>query len=210
MSIGAGTSLAFVNTENELALSLPPLQDNTSRIINVKSVGSGAQLVTLSDSTATIFGLGITFSNTFQTPNITVQANTQVQPGIGWGINQFYFATGATFEKNATPSGTTIQLDTSRTFWTVDLRFQSKVLFLPSVASVNTATSNSFLIILKDKYGYAATNPMYIGTVGGDILESPLYGGFIGIHDNYACIQLTANSTTNTWNILSYYNGSQQ
>ena len=91
----------------------------------------------------------------------------------------------------------------------VDLRAQSKTIVLPKISNlVATSTLVPFYTI-KDLYGNAQANSLFLSTSAGDILESPdtcLYA--TRINCNYASIDILPNGTNNTWHILNYYNGS--
>lgn len=208
--INPGTSLAFINASNTTTINLPLVASNISRVIQMKTIGEGSNgsilVANISESPPDKLQPNIElFSNTFHLPNATLQAATSNR----WNWNQFYFETGFHFDSNVVPTGTSIPLTPNKTFWAVDLRTEAKTLVLPPTTQANANSNQSCLFIIKDKYGYAETNPLFVEVTAPDIFETPEYGTAIRLKENFACIQLVANSGTNTWNVLSYYNGNQ-
>jgi hypothetical protein len=102
-------------------------------------------------------------------------------------------------------------MNTSQLF--VDLRSQSKTLVLPQISSLLVGNPIFFPLFpfytIKDVYGNSATNPLFLSTTGGDILEASntcIYA--TKIDSNYASLDILPNGTNNTWHILNYFNGS--
>jgi hypothetical protein len=111
-------------------------------------------------------------------------------------------------QSNADPTGAQIvnpSLQTST--WLVDLRTQSKALVLPPIASIGSNVSQAPFYTVKDIYGNAATNNLFISSSVDNILEHRSTLGCIRINQNYASIDLAANRFLNKWHILNYYDG---
>ena len=136
-------------------------------------------------------------------------------PSGGWNCN----APGSTipfppsFSTLQSPSNSVIvnpTMDTSQLF--VDLRSESKTLVLPKISNLNTNPIFYPMFpfyTIKDVYGNSATNPLFLSTTGGDILEASdtcIYA--TKIDSNYASLDILPNGTNNTWHILNYFNGS--
>lgn len=111
-------------------------------------------------------------------------------------------------QSNADPTGAEIVNPSLRTtFWCVDLQTQSKVLVLPPIASIGSNLSEAPFYTIKDIYGTAATNNLFISSSVDNILEHRSTLGCIRINQNYASIDLAANRVLNKWHILNYYDG---
>lgn len=136
-------------------------------------------------------------------------------PSGGWNCN----APGSmipfppSFSTVQSPSNSVIvnpTMDTSQLF--VDLRTESKTLVLPKISNLNTDpiyTPMFPFYTIKDVYGNSATNPLFLSTTGGDILEaSDTCSNATKIDSNYASLDILPNGTNNTWHILNYFNGS--
>jgi hypothetical protein len=205
--INPGISLAFVNTNNATDIFLPETSINTSRVLQIKSYGNGSEvlnLLPLASPPDVIQPSNIVFNNTFHLANATLQANPE-----RWDWNQFYFESGYNFQSNVVPTGTPTPVPLNRSFLAVDLRTESKTLILPLASEINENSDQSRLLIIKDKYGSAQLNPLFIQVTPPDLFENASYGQAIRIKDNYACIQIVANAQSNVWTVLSYYNGNQ-
>jgi len=136
-------------------------------------------------------------------------------PSGGWNCNApgFTIPFPASFSTLQSPSNSVIvnpTMDTSQLF--VDLRSESKTLVLPKISNLNTNPIFYPMFpfyTIKDVYGNSATNPLFLSTTGGDILEASdtcIYA--TKIDSNYASLDILPNGTNNTWHILNYYNGS--
>jgi hypothetical protein len=99
-------------------------------------------------------------------------------------------------------------LNTSQLF--VDLRSQSKTLVLPLIQTLSPMTNENSMpfLSMKDVYGNAAANPLYLSTTGNNRLENNTVSNATKIDSNYASIDLLPNKEANVWHILNYYNGS--
>ena len=90
----------------------------------------------------------------------------------------------------------------------VDLQTESKTIVLPKISDITSVSSLCPLITIKDVYGYANTNPLYISSSSNDTLENATINNSIGITENFASIDLAGNGFLSKWHILNYYNGS--
>ena len=104
------------------------------------------------------------------------------------------------------PLSLAINVPGNTSFLFVDLLTQSKTLVLPPITSLTTCNSNVPYFMIKDVYGNAAFQPMYVSTSGSDSLDG--LGNSIRIIDNYSAVELVGDKTMNRWHILNYYNGS--
>jgi hypothetical protein len=193
-----------------------------NRLLYCKEANGGTMPRVLTLST---FGYTIQDSNTlYLYSNDAIQLHLSTNswtilggfsPSGGWNCN----APGsnipfpASFSTLQEPSNSVIvnpTMDTSQLF--VDLRSESKTLVLPQISNLN---SNPIFYpmfpfyTIKDVYGNSATNPLFLSTTGGDILEASdtcIYA--TKIDSNYASLDILPNGTNNTWHILNYFNGS--
>lgn len=139
--------------------------------------------------------------------SVTLQASTD--GGFNsWGILAGYSGV-STFSTQVEPVASQIvnpAMTMSHLF--VDLRTQSKTIVLPPIATLVTTDSHIPFYTIKDTYGMANTNTLYISTSSNDRLERSSIHNSIGITQAYASIDLAANRAEQKWNILNYYNGS--
>lgn len=105
----------------------------------------------------------------------------------------------AVFSTSQTPAPTSVAVTVpgTKSALFVDLQTQSKTLLLPPILS------NSPYFTIKDTYGNASTNPLFISTTGGATIDG--LGASIGMNNNYGSIELVADPSLNRWHILSYY-----
>jgi hypothetical protein len=193
-----------------------------NRLLYCKEANGGTMPRVLTLST---FGYTIQGSNTlYLYSNDAIQLHLSTNswtilggfsPSGGWNCNAPGFAIPfpASFSTLQEPSNSVIvnpTMDTSQLF--VDLRSESKTLVLPKISDL-VPNPIFFPIVpfytIKDVYGNSATNPLFLSTTGGDILESPntcIYA--TKIDSNYASLDILPNGSNNTWHILNYFNGS--
>jgi hypothetical protein len=194
-----------------------------NRLLYCKEANGGTMPRVLTLST---FGYTIQDSNTlYLYSNDAIQLHLSTNswtilggfsPSGGWNCN----APGSnipfppSFSTIQSPSNSVIvnpTMNTSQLF--VDLRSQSKTLVLPQISSLLVGNPIFFPLFpfytIKDVYGNSATNPLFLSTTGGDILEASntcIYA--TKIDSNYASLDILPNGTNNTWHILNYFNGS--
>lgn len=132
-------------------------------------------------------------------------------PNGGWNTNPggspIPFPTSFSTQQLPGPASLIVNptMTTSQLF--VDLRAQSKTLVLPPISELTPTGSTAPFYTIKDIYGNAATNSLFISTSGGATLENPTVSNSVKINSNYAALDILPNATTNTWHILNYYNG---
>ena len=194
-----------------------------NRLLYCKEANGGTMPRVLTLST---FGYMIENSNTlYLYSNDAIQlhciSNTWINlggfsPSGGWNCNApgSFIPFPPSFSTIQSPSNSVIvnpTMNTSQLF--VDLRSQSKTLVLPQISTLLVGNPILYPLFpfytIKDVYGNSATNPLFLSTTGGDILESSntcIYA--TKIDSNYASLDILPNGTNNTWHILNYYNGS--
>jgi hypothetical protein len=110
------------------------------------------------------------------------------------------------YTDNPTAGAQAVSVSGSSSFLFVDLRTQSKAILLPSIESLSETSSNSSYFVLKDSYGNANLNPLFISTTGGARIDANA-NTTIRIINNFACIELVANKEQNNWLVLNFFNG---
>jgi hypothetical protein len=193
-----------------------------NRLLYCKEANGGTMPRVLTLST---FGYSIEDSNTlYLYSNDAIQlhciSNTWINlggfsPSGGWNCNApgSFIPFPPSFSTIQSPSNSVIvnpTMNTSQLF--VDLRSQSKTLVLPQISTLLLTDPGYPLFpfyTIKDVYGNSATNPLFLSTTGGDILEASNTCSYATkIDSNYASLDILPNGTNNTWHILNYYNGS--
>lgn len=125
-----------------------------------------------------------------------------------WGILGGYNGLNV-FSTQVLPAASAIvnpSLRSSELF--VDLRSQSKTIVLPPIQTITSLANSCPFYTIKDVYGYANTNALYISSSAPDTLERSSIHNAIRITQNFAAIDLVANPSMNKWHILNYYTGS--
>ena len=196
-----------------------------NRLLYCKEANGGTMPRVLTLST---FGYRIEDSNTlYLYSNDAIQLhyisffNTWINlggfsPSGGWNCNApgSFIPFPPSFSTIQSPSNSVIvnpTMNTSQLF--VDLRSESKTLVLPQISTLLLTDAGYYPLFpfytIKDVYGNSATNPLFLSTTGGDILEaSDTCSYATKIDSNYASLDILPNGTNNTWHILNYYNGS--
>jgi hypothetical protein len=105
------------------------------------------------------------------------------------------------------PSSRTVTISSLKSYIFVDLQTESKTLVLPKISELISVSSFCPFLTIKDIYGYANTNPLYISSSSNDTFERSSIQNAICITENYASIELAGNGFLSKWHILNYYNG---
>lgn len=87
----------------------------------------------------------------------------------------------------------------------VDLQTESKAILLPSIQSLTMSGTQSPYFMIKDSYGYAATNNLYISTTASASIEG--LGNSIRLQASYTAIELVGDKNLNRWHIVNFYGG---
>lgn len=97
----------------------------------------------------------------------------------------------------------------------VDLTYQSKAVVLPPLDSVTGSALDAFdanlvlrqspYFFIKDVYGNAHTNPLFLSTTAGATIDG--LGPSIAIRNKFANIEIAGDLSANRWHILNYYSG---
>lgn len=88
----------------------------------------------------------------------------------------------------------------------VDLQTQSKAVILPPITDITSSNSSSPYFMIKDAYGYAGTNNLYISTTGLSTSIEGL-GNSIRLQTSYGAVELVGDKNLNRWHILNFYGG---
>ena len=97
-------------------------------------------------------------------------------------------------------------MTTSQLF--VDLRTESKTIVLPPISEIPGLYGEVLpYYSIKDVYGNAGLSSLFLSTSGNAILDRLLINNGTKLNSNFAAIDLTANLSTNRWQILNYFNG---
>lgn len=206
MSVDGYTSLGFVTPVGTTkTINMPDCSNNLQRVLVFKnrdtSVGSGSVGFTCGGSDRIEFG-----STSWPCNFVNVAASFQVNTSTNWSLTNFYYDTGSLFQTALSPPPTSVLVTPTinQTYFNVDVRIQSKTILLPPPDSF----SNSQLIVIKDRYGKAGINPIYVSTPSV-ILERSDYQGCLALSNNFACLQLVPNPNNVAYSILSYYDGGE-
>lgn len=209
--VGPTTTVLVVDVSNQnksaVLVSNPPVANALieGRIVYVKatSQSSGAT------STVSLFcSTGVTIYPSFT--ERLLQANScvtlQETPTNVYTLLNYYTNT-ATISNTSPPSGSVaVSLPGGRSATFVDLRTQSKAILLPSIASLTPTDEKAPYFMIKDLYGLAQVNPLYLSTVGGATLDG--LGTTLVSTDNSCAVELVGDRTLNRWHILNYFGGS--
>ena len=105
-----------------------------------------------------------------------------------------------TYQTIISGTPTVVNASGSNSLSLVDLRTTSKLIQLPNTFS--TIGTNLFLTV-KDQYGYAETNAMYLSTPSSMFFEGSSMYSTLKLTTNFASIDLLASS--NIYSILNLY-----
>ena len=209
--ISGTTTLVTVDTYNVFDSKIivlpsnlpPPEQLSTARMIYLKeTTGLVECFFTVSAPTGTVM-----YPSTHQLDVVASQCLIlQETPTNSYNLLNGYpgitvFSTMETVPLTATP----VLTDGSKSILFVDLQTESKVVLLPPIVSLSAQSTISPYFLIKDIYGSAYTNPLFLSTVGGASIDG--LGKSIGLHYNYASIELAGDVALNRWHILNYYDG---
>jgi len=190
------------------AMELPLAQCNSGRVLIFKEASEipGPSVFAIRPGSGNLI-LESTMLFLHSNESVTLQAST----GGGsnsWGILAGYSGVSS-FSTQVEPVASQIinpAMTMSQLF--VDLRTQSKTIVLPTIATLFTDDSQVPIYTIKDTYGMANMNTLYISTSYNDTLERSSIHNSIGITQAYASIDLAASRAEHKWHILNYYNGS--
>lgn len=189
-------------------VTLPFTQSNSSRVLILKEASEypGPSIFAVRPTIGDYI-LRSTMIYLNSNESITLQANTGPLSNY-WGILGGYSGV-STFSTQVIPVASQIvnpSMKVSNIF--VDLRTQSKTIVLPPTATLTPSIGKVPIYTIKDIYGMANTNTLYISSSYNDTLERSSINNSIGITQAYASIDLAANLSQHKWHILNYYNGS--
>ena len=196
-------------------LTSPPFYSNFGQVFYMKEVTG---ISNLSQFQVNTFSNQIFFPST---ASLTVPSlhclSIQESPVNTFNILNMYRGTSV-FSTMEMPPPTSVSVAPSggNSSLFVDLTYQSKTIVLPSIQSFESGI-NSYLIsgkdpyfLIKDIYGKANENPLFISTSAGDIIDG--IGPSIAIRDPFASLEIVgqyyaAGSIAKRWHILNYYSG---
>jgi hypothetical protein len=164
-------------------ITIKELSVNTSNSLSINTVG--LDIIDL-PSVSTI-GLSRYQAVTLQSFTSTV-----------WTIIGSY--SNPTHQTVITGTPTVVNASGSNSLALMDLRTASKVIQLPNTFS--TIGTNLFLTV-KDQYGFAGTNAMYLSTPSSMFFEGSSMYSTLKLTTNFASIDLLASS--NIYSILNLY-----
>lgn len=213
-TVNSNTTLLAVNTSNapneqkNVVLypnSMTPAAVAEGRLLYLKEAYGSNSLIN-SFNVVTNF-CTIYPSTTLFTVSSLACLTLQEYPSTIYNIINLYGGK-TVFSTMEAPSPTSVAVNipptTSAVF--VDLQTQSKTVILPELNTLTTNTSQSPLFTIKDRYGNASVNPLFLSTSG--YLETiDGLGNSIAIRDNNAVIEVMGDYSKNRWHILNYFNG---
>lgn len=203
-TLGLNTTLMTVDTSQQSSMKyvvIPsndpsPDLDTKGRIVYLKEV----------TGVPNVSKFNVTWLSSYSSSTITMVVsslqclNLLEYPADSYSPLNLYGGT-ARFSTMEAPSPTSVAVSIpgTKSALFIDLQTQSKALLLPPILS------NSPYFTMKDTYGYASINPLFLSTTGGASIDG--LGASIGIRNNYASIELVGDPSLNRWHILSYYTG---
>jgi hypothetical protein len=195
-------STASINYKNVI---LPYTPSTLSRVVYFKEAAEspGPSVFSIQPSTGTtIQNSTLLYLNSNEA--VTLQC---VSTGF-WSVLGLYGGANV-FSAQGLPGGTTrpVHMSTMRSYIFVDLQTESKAIVLPKISDIISISSLCPLITIKDIYGYANTNNLYISSSSNDTFENATIQNSIRIFNNYASIDLAGNGFLSKWHILNYYDG---
>lgn len=183
---------------------------NIGKVIYLKEITGGGNPFFLSTVTSnSLTGISSQRISTLQISSLEAYT-LQVQTSTTWAVLNKYTNIGQ-FATNqvppAAPATTIVNpiLDTSCLF--VDLRTQSKTVVLPPLLSLSWSNRVSPFVSIKDAYGFASTNALYISSSSGDLFDNT--SASLGLNSKYSAVDLMGNASNRTWNVVGYYSGSK-
>jgi hypothetical protein len=189
-------------------VQLPPLYSSTiGRVVYFKEASEypGVPIFTLSTSGTSLVEASTTIGvSRYQALALqaTVSSSTSYWSIVNGYLGKRVFST-QTLNINSVPVYVS---SVSQVF--VDLRTQSKVVVLPKIETISQTSSSALFMTVKDTYGWANTNPLYVSTTYPDTLEMSSINNSLRINSNFGSIDLVANAPLRKWNIVNFYNGS--
>lgn len=134
-------------------------------------------------------------------------ATLQQYPTNTYNLFNIYTDSIAYGYENPAPASVAVNVPANNSFLFVDLQSQSKSLVLPTLNSLQANTSSSPYFVIKDVYGSANTNNLFISTSGvNETFEGR--SNSLKLSTNYACVELAGDINLNRWHILNFFNGS--
>jgi hypothetical protein len=103
------------------------------------------------------------------------------------------------------PPTVAVPLAGNKSFVFVDLQTQSKAILLPEINTVTSNTTEAPYFMIKDSYGYAGVNNLFISTTASASIEG--LGNSIRLQASYCAIELVGDKTLNRWHIVNFYGG---
>lgn len=187
------TSLSTIPT----TLVLPNSSASIGTIFTVKEASGRSNALCYISTNANDYIEGLSYRITLNTlESVTLQCiSTTYWSGLNYYSNINY-------ETSIPPTGATIVNATdTNTLCLVDLRTTSKVVVFPNTYS---ASSGNLLLTIKDHYGSASTNNLFLSTPSGMYFEGGNYlFSTIRLTSSFASIDCMANA--NRYSILQSY-----
>ena len=121
-----------------------------------------------------------------------------------YNLLNYYTHSVSTFV-SPSPTSVAVNVPGDKSFVFVDLQTQSKTLVLPRIESLTTTNSKAPYFMIKDSYGKATTNNLFISTSGADTIEG--LGNSIQLTINSCVIELMGDRNLNRWHVLNYFEG---
>jgi hypothetical protein len=178
-------------------LLLPPSSNSINQIFTVKEASGRSNALCYISTSADDYIEGLTYRITLNTlESITLQCISTSY----WSALNFY--SNINYQTSIPPTGATIVNATqNNSLCLVDLRTTSKVVVLPNTY---TTSSGNMLFTIKDNYGSASTNTLFLSTPSGMYFEGGNYlFSTIRLTSTFTSIDFMAN--LNRYSILQSY-----
>lgn len=124
-------------------------------------------------------------------------------PSNKYNIVSYYENTLLNSFINPTPGTAVVNATGESSILFVDLRTQSKVVTLPSIRAMAESETQSPYFLIKDAYGNATTNALYLSSFNGDTIEARKT--CLVLASNFNAIEIAGDAKALRWHILSYY-----
>ena len=186
----------------------------TQPVLNMTEAGNERIVIikALSSPTATaVLGLSsvnnIAILSSFQTYYLSSLYSVTLQVfESNWVALDNYPALLNNYSTTAISNSVVVEPSPKASVVFLDLTTVSKTVLLPQIASFSPSLSLCYKYSIKDIAGNASFSTLFLSTSGGDSIDS-FPKPFLAIDDDYACVDLVADPSKNTWFITNYYYG---
>ena len=125
-------------------------------------------------------------------------------PTNTYNLINYYNAAVTSYAEAEAPT-VAVPISGDKSFVFVDLQTQSKAILLPSITSLTASGTEAPYFMIKDSYGSAGINNLYVSTTASASIEG--LGNSIRLQVSYCAIELVGDKNLNRWHIINFYGG---